>query len=136
MKHKTRTGFLARLSLTGAAGVDSPAHGHPGWVVMKGADDDVAAAVNEALAPAVEALREDRDNLRELAVLIDEHANAIDELTEAIHGRIEKAEDDLRTQAARLADQVRELHLWSGANVRPSQVTNLDNAGRMVWGLS
>lgn len=43
MNDKTkRLGFLSKIRLTGAAGVGDPAHGVPGWMVIKSAAADLS----------------------------------------------------------------------------------------------
>lgn len=139
MKERTRKGFLAKIRLTGAAGVDHPAHEHPGWVVMKSEQDDIAQAINEAMTPVVEQLRRERDEVQELGRLIAANQLALDDLTAQLEGRIEKSEDDLRTKTSKLADDVRRVQEWMGGDVRTSitKAENLDalEASRLFWGI-
>lgn len=134
-----KKGFLAKIRLTGAAGVDDPAHMFPGWVVMK-TNDDLANAINEAIRPAVDALQRDRSELHEVAELVAENQRAIDDLTEQLQGRIEKSADDTRTKVAKLADDVRRVQVWTGTDVRTSieKAESMDavEASRLFWGLS
>lgn len=53
MNERKPKGFLKRIRLTGAAGVDHPAHEHEGWLVCKsvdanGTDDQWLASVADA----------------------------------------------------------------------------------------
>ena len=136
---KKKKGFLAKIHLTGAAGVDSPAHNHPGWIVLKSEADDIAQAINEAMTPVVQQLRRERDEAQELRRLVAANQLALDELTAQLEGRLEKSEDDLRTKAGQLADDVRRIQEWMGGDVRTSitKAESLDalEASRLFWGI-
>lgn len=137
---KKKKGFLAKIHLTGAAGVDSPAHQHPGWIVLKSEDDDLAQAINESLAPVVQELRRERTEVQELSQLIAANQLALDDLTAQLEGRLEKSEGDLRTKAGKLADDVRRVQDWMGGDVRTSisKAENMDavEASKLFWGIA
>lgn len=140
MKERTRKGFLAKIRLTGAAGVDHPAHMHEGWLVVKSEDGgEVVQAINQAMAPVVRQLRRERTEVQELSRLIAANQLALDDLTAQLEGRIEKSEDDLRTKAGKLADDVRRVQEWMGGDVRTSitKAENMDalEASRLFWGI-
>jgi hypothetical protein len=139
-RRQMKKGFLSKIRLTGAAGVDEPAHKFPGWVVMKDSNNELAQAINEALESAVAQLRTERAELHDLATLVAQNQLAIDELTGLLRGRVEKSNEDVSTKAARLADDVHRIQDWMGNDVRTSitKAESMDavEASRLFWGIS
>ena len=131
--------FLSKIKLTGAAGVDHPAHQMPGWLVMKSAGDPVTEAIREALQPTYERASEERRSLDEIRQLIADNQRMLDDLDAQMNGGIEKSHDDLRTEAATLADKVQQIRSWTGADVRQSiqkaERLTAAEASRLFWGL-
>lgn len=134
-----KKGFLSKIRLTGAAGVDEPAHGFAGWVVMK-SDDELANAINDAIHPAREQVAADRAKFEEVKRLAAANQRALDELTGQIHGRMEKSTDDTRTKVARLAEDIRRVQAWTGTDVQASiqKAESMDahEASRLFWGVA
>ena len=131
--------FLSKIKLTGAAGVDHPAHEHSGWLVMKSAGDPVADAIRDALRSTYERASEERRNLDEIRQLIADNQRMLNDLDALLNGRSEKAHDDLRPEAASLADKVQQIRSWTGTDVRQSiqkaERLTASEASRLFWGL-
>lgn len=129
--------LLQRLKLTGVAGVDSPAHLMPGWVVMKSADDlDVVSAIDEALQPARTALAEERAELHEIRQLLERND---EELRRIQVGDVQKSTRDLRDQVDEQSERLERLTAWVGTDVSQSvekaKRLTATEASRLFWGL-
>ena len=129
--------MLQKLRITGVAGVDHPAHLHPGWAVIKSHQPvSVEEVEAEALEPVRQELRADASTLDEITRVSQQNARELEQIEQATRKLTERQAE---TQSM-LEDQLGRftaLRAWVGSDLRKVEEPRLTpiDIGRSVWGL-
>lgn len=129
--------LLKKLRISGVAGVDHPAHMHPGWAVMKSHPaTSLEGVVAQVIEPARRELTEDAIRLEATSNLFRENQRELERI-EQTAARTLQHQAETRSMLEEQIDSLSAIQKWVGSDFRKaeqSRPTSID-IGRSVWGL-